>query len=369
MTSTIQEQKNIRPPEPISVLAPDGLLQPGMHLEESPELLLALYRWMNFGRLFDTRLINLQRQGRLLTYAPIAGQEATQVACSLSLQTDDWLFGSYRDGLACVVHGLPAEHVALFFRGHPKAGMVPPQVNVFGQQIGIAEQIPHAVGVAWGMKLRRATSATLALFGDGATSEGAFHEGINFAGVMRAPVVLVCQNNGWAISVPRYKQTASETLAQKALAYGIPGRLVDGNDVIAMYRETQAALTRARNGEGPTLIEALTYRLGPHSTADDPRRYQSSAELTEWKDQRDPIMRLRICLEREGLWSEAQQTALDEELRAQIAQSITAALTEPVPDPETLFEQVYAEPSPQLLLQRAELLASLKQSQRGVTFP
>ncbi|GER89454.1 hypothetical protein KDW_36160 [Dictyobacter vulcani] len=242
-------------------------------------------------------------------------------------------------------------------------------MNVFGLQIGIAEQIPHAVGVAWGMKLKRAKTATLAMFGDGATSEGAFHEGANFAGVFKAPVVLVCQNNGWAISVPRSRQTASETLAQKAVAYGITGRLVDGNDVLAMYRETTAALKQARSGQGPTLIEAVTYRFGPHSTADDPQRYQPAGELTEWKDQRDPITRLRICLEREKLWDETRQRALEEELREYIARSITTALTEPIPAPETMFEQVYAEPTPILNQQRQELLDHLKATQKGVTFP
>ncbi len=368
MMSTTQEQ-GVRPPEPVSVLAPDGSLRPGARVEESTELLQKMYRWMTFGRIFDTRLVNLQRQGRLFTYAPVAGQEAAQVGSSLALQQEDWLFGSYRDGLASVVHGLPLEHVLLFFRGHPKAGKVPSDVNVFGQQIGIAEQIPHAVGVAWGMKLRKTNAATLALFGDGATSEGAFHEGLNFAGVLHAPVVFVCQNNGWAISVPRSSQTSSETLAQKAVAYGIAGRLVDGNDVLAMYREVGAALERARAGQGPTLLEAVTYRFGPHSTADDPKRYRSTTELTEWQDQRDPLTRLRVYLEREGLWNETRQKTLEEELRAEVATAVTAALTEPVPPPESMFEQVYATPSPLLEEQRHELVEYLKATEKGVTFP
>lgn len=368
MASIMQEQ-GLRPPEPISVLAPDGSLRPGAHVEESPELLQKMYRWMSFGRIFDTRLLNLQRQGRIITYAPEAGQEAAQIGSSLAMQQDDWLFGTYRDGLACMVHGLPTENVLFFFRGHPKAWAVPAGVNVFGQQIGIAEQIPHAVGAAWGMKLRKANTAVLALFGDGATSEGAFHEGTNFAGVLKAPVVLVCQNNGWAISVPRSSQTASETLAQKAVAYGIVGRLVDGNDVLAMYREVGAALERARTGQGPTLIEALTYRFGPHSTADDPKRYRPSAELTDWQDTRDPLLRLRVYLESQGMWDEARQKALEEELRAEVASLVTAGLTEPVPPPESLFDQVYETASPLLEEQRRELSAYRKATEKGVTFP
>ncbi len=368
MASIMQEQ-GVRLPEPISVLAPDGSLRPGAQIEESPELLQTMYRWMSFGRIFDTRLLNLQRQGRIITYAPVAGQEAAQIGSSLALQQEDWLFGTYRDGLACMAHGLPAEQVLFFFRGHPKAGMVPPGVNVFGQQIGIAEQIPHAVGAAWGMKLRKANTAVLTMFGDGATSEGAFHEGTNFAGVLKAPAVLVCQNNGWAISVPRSSQTASETLAQKAVAYGIVGRLVDGNDVLAMYREVRAALERARAGEGPTLIEALTYRYGPHSTADDPKRYRSSAELTDWQDTRDPLLRLRVYLESQGTWDETKQKSLEEELRAEVAKVVTAALTEPVQPPESLFDQVYETASPVLEEQRREMLAYLKATEKGVTFP
>ncbi len=368
MTSIIQEQ-GVRPPEPISILAPDGSIRPGERVEEPQELLLNMYRWMTFGRIFDIRLLNLQRQGRLFTYAPIAGQEAAQVGSSLALEQDDWLFGSYRDGLACTIHGLPSEHILLFFRGHPKAGVVPPNVNVFGQQIGIAEQIPHAVGAAWGMKLQHKQTASLAIFGEGATSEGAFHEATNFAGVLRAPVVLVCQNNGFAISVPRSAQTASETIAQKAVAYGIAGRYVDGNDVLAMYREVGAALRRARAGEGPTLIEAVTYRLGPHSGSDDPKRYRSDTELTEWQDQRDPLTRMRIYLEHEGLWDETKQQTLEEEVRAEVAQSVTNAFTEPIPPPESMFEHVYATPSPLLDAQRQELLEYIKATEKGVTFP
>jgi pyruvate dehydrogenase E1 component alpha subunit len=219
------------------------------------------------------------------------------------------------------------------------------------------------------MKLRKAKTAVLALFGDGATSEGAFHEGTNFSGVLKAPVVLVCQNNGWAISVPRTSQTASETLAQKAVAYGIVGRLVDGNDVLAMYREVRAALDRARAGEGPTLIEALTYRYGPHSTADDPKRYRSSAELTDWQDTRDPLLRLRVYLESQGMWDETKQKALEEELRAEVATLVTAGLTEPVQSPESLFDQVYETASPLLEEQRREMLAYIKATEKGVTFP
>lgn len=355
--------------QPFSVLAPDGTPQAGTQIDEPPDLLRKMYRWMLYGRIFDARLLNLQRQGRMFTYAPIIGQEAAQVGCSIALQQEDWLFGSYRDGLACVVHGMPLEHIILFFRGHPKAMMMPSDVHVFGQQIGIAEQIPHAVGVAWGMKLRKTRTATLAICGDGATSEGAFHEGLNFAGVLRAPFVLVCQNNGWAISVPREKQTASETLAQKAVAYGIPGYYVDGNDVIALYRVVCAALERARSGEGPTLIEAVTYRVGAHSASDDPRRYRSDAELLPWQDERDPLQRLQAYLLRAGLWDDTQQRQLETELREDVARAVTAAVMEPFPEPETLFDHVYATPLQAQQEQRQALSETRPSAQEGVKFP
>lgn len=338
--------------EPAGILAPDGTVRPGARVDEPPELLLEMYRWMVFGRTYDARLFSLQRQGRLTTYAPVTGQEAIQVACGLALRREDWLLTSYRDGLAGIVHGVPPEHLALFFRGHPRAGQVPPEVNAFPIQIGIAEQIPHAVGVAWGMKLRGAGTAALALFGDGATSEGAFHEGLNFAGVFKVPAVLVCQNNGWAISVPRSLQTAAETLAQKAVAYGIRGVQIDGNDALGVHRTVSEALARARAGEGPTLIEAITYRLGPHTTSDDPTRYRQDGDLADWRDDRDPLRRLRAYLEAAGLWDQARQEALEEDARQWVARAVTTALNEPVPPPEAMFDHVYAVPPPFLQAQR-----------------
>lgn len=358
MAETMQIHAEVQT-EPFGVLAPDGTLRPGVRVEESVDLVSEMYRWMIFGRVFDTRLFNLQRQGRISTYAPAAGQEAAEVACGLALRKTDWLFATYRDGLACTIHGRPAEHVIYYFTGHPKAGMAPRDVNVFPPQVGIAEQLPHAVGVAWGMKLRGAGTAALAMFGDGATSEGAFHEACNFAGVLKAPVVFVCQNNGWAISMPRSRQTASETIAQKAAAYGFPGGVVDGNDVLATYRVVSAALERARMGGGPTLIEALTYRLGPHTTSDDPTRYRPAEESSTWQSERDPLSRLRVYLDHSGLWDDARQQALEEEARERVARIVTTALAEPAPLPEAVFDNLYAALTPAMEAQRRELLDDL----------
>jgi TPP-dependent pyruvate/acetoin dehydrogenase alpha subunit len=227
-------------------------------------------------------------------------------------------------------------------------------VHCFPIQIGIADQIPQGVGVAWGMKLRKAGTATLVMFGDGATSEGAFHEGMNFAGVFQVPAVFLCQNNGWAISTPRVRQTHSETIADKGKAYGIPALQVDGNDVVAVYREVKAALVRARTGGGPTLIEALTYRLGAHTTSDDPTRYRPSSELTEWRETRDPLARLRTYLESARLWDAAKQEELEREIQARVAAAVTAALETPMPASDVMFDHLFAEDTPILATQRRE---------------
>ncbi|MDB5058654.1 MAG: pyruvate dehydrogenase (acetyl-transferring) component, alpha subunit [Chloroflexi bacterium] len=340
---------------PVRVLDVDGTPAVNVEIDEPPELLLDMYRWMVFGRTFDNRLMSLQRQGRLSTYAPVAGQEAIQVGCGLALNDDDWALGTYRDGLACIVHGMPAEQLPLYFRGHPLACRMPPGVNVLPEQICIAEQIPQAVGIAWGMRLRGAKSAVVAMFGEGATSEGAFHEAANFAGVFNTPVVFLCQNNGWAISTPRSRQTASESIAIKAAAYGIAGIQVDGNDVIASYRAMHHALERARSGEGPTLVEALTYRLGPHTTSDDPTRYRPNEELAAWRDTRDPVGRLRAYLERAGLWDDARQASLEEDVNNRVAQTVRTAIDEPEPPPEVMFDYTYAVLPPALEAQRREV--------------
>jgi pyruvate dehydrogenase E1 component alpha subunit len=348
---------------PFGILADDGTLVEGHSLEEPPELLLSMLRWMVLGRAFDRRMFNLQRQGRLGTYAPIAGQEATLVGCGLALRDGDWFLGSYRDGLTAAIHGKPLEHIPHFYSGHPKTGIAPAGVHAPPLQVSVADQIPHAVGIAWGMKLRRAGTASLVLFGDGATSEGAFHDAANFAGVLHVPAVLICQNNGWAISVPRSSQTAATTIAQKAIAYGMPGEMVDGNDAVAVYRRVSRALERARSGGGPTLIEAITYRVGPHTTSDDPTRYRPAEELALWQNWRDPISRLRSYLEQRSLWSSEHQAALEEETNEEVGRIVQSFLNEPPPAPEAIFDHVYAVPPPHLQEQRDILTAHIASCQ------
>ncbi|MCL6596134.1 MAG: pyruvate dehydrogenase (acetyl-transferring) E1 component subunit alpha [Firmicutes bacterium] len=335
------------------ILAPDGKLV-GEMPALGPDTLRDMYRIMVLARTFDQRALNLQRQGRIGTFAPAAGQEASQVGAVFAMRRDEWLFPTYRSHPAMLAHGMPLDRLFLYPMAHPLGGVAPPGVAIYSVAISIAAHLPHAAGAAWASRIRRESKGFVALFGDGATSEGDFHEAMNFAGVFRAPLVFLCENNGWAISVPREHQTASETIAQKAVAYGFGGEVVDGNDVLAVYQATSEALERARAGEGPTLIEAQTYRLGPHTTADDPTRYRKPEELTE-AERIDPILRLRLFLEGRDLWSEKEEAAL----RAEAQESVRAAYQKAQETPPMalgdLVPYVYAEVPPYLAAEREEM--------------
>src|SRR5437868_13007826 len=234
---------------------------------------LDLYRQLVLLRTYDERSLIYHRQGRIGTYAIFFDHEAMQVGSVYALADEDWIFPSYRESAIGLLRGMPPATVLSWWRGHPSGWWNPLDYNLASICVPIATHVPHAVGLAWGKKLRGEQTVTIAYFGDGATSEGAFHEGANFAGVMRAPLVLFCNNNQWAISTPVSAQTRAETLADKAVGYGIPGTRVDGGDVLAVYEATREAVERARSGDGPTFIEAVTYRAAPHATADDPRTY------------------------------------------------------------------------------------------------
>ena len=250
--------------------------------------LLELHRQLVLLRTYDERSVVYHRQGRIGTYAIFWGHEAMQVGSAFALEREDWIFPSYRESAIGLLRGLPAATILSWWRGHPSGWWNPADWNVASICVPIATHVPHAAGLAWGKKLRGETACAIAYFGDGATSEGAFHEGANFAAVMRAPLVLFCNNNQWAISTPLSAQTAAETLADKAVGYGIPGVRVDGGDVLAVYEATRDAVARARAGEGPTLIEAVTYRAAPHATADDPAAYIDLERVEEEKQRRVP---------------------------------------------------------------------------------
>lgn len=295
-----------------------------------PELYQTMYRDMVLSRTLDRRMLALQRQGRLGTYAMLEGQEAVQIGSALALEPHDFVFPSYREHGVEITRGLPMEVLLAYWKGLPNAAWDIEKYRTGIVTVPIASQLPHAVGYSYMTKLRGEDTVTVTYFGDGATSEVDFHSGMNFAGVWKTPTVFICANNLYAISVPYDKQTASETIAQKAVAYGFDGIRVDGMDPIAMYLATRAAVQRARNGQGPTLIEAMTYRYGPHATADDPTLYRSDDEVEEWK-KRDPIERLRRFLESRGEWDERVGEKVAMEITDAVDAAVVSLESQPMP--------------------------------------
>jgi pyruvate dehydrogenase E1 component alpha subunit len=316
--------------------------------------LLELHRWLVLLRTYDERSVVYHRQGRIGTYAIFWNHEAMQAGSVYALEREDWIFPSYRESAIGLLRGMPASTILSWWRGHPAGWWNPRDWNVASICVPIATHVPHAAGFAWGKKLRGESTCAIAYFGDGATSEGAFHEGANFAAVMRAPLVLFCNNNQWAISTPLSAQTAAESLADKAAGYGIPGVRVDGGDVLAVYEATRDAVARARAGEGPTLIEALTYRAAPHATADDPSAY-IDAERVEEEKRNECLGRYEAYLTRLGLLTaEAVEAARAEAVELMRA-GIAAAEAEPPADPGLVFEHAYADPLPSLASDLQEL--------------
>jgi len=336
----------------VSVLDEHGAIC-GTLPDLSSEQWIGLYAWMVKARAFDQKMINLQRQGRVGTYAPFSGQEAAQIGSFAALDQRDWITTSYRELAGLMYHGLPIEQAMLVSMGHPDAGNMPGHLNIFPIQIIIAAQLLHAVGTAWASKLKGEGSISVTYFGDGATSEGDFHEALNLASVQQIPVIFFCQNNQWAISLPASKQMATPTIAQKATAYGIEGVRVDGNDVLAVYQVMKTAVQRARRGEGPTLIEAVTYRLGSHSTADDPTRYRDHAEWKEWKENRDPLNRYRTFLQHQGLWHEEMERDIQDQAKQEIEAAVVKAESLPKAVPTTVFDHVF-ETMPKRFVQQKE---------------
>jgi pyruvate dehydrogenase E1 component alpha subunit len=312
------------------VLRDDGSIDASRDPRMPDGLVVRAYREMKRLRLLDARMILLQRQGRVGFYGACTGQEATPIATALALRTSDWVFPGLRESVMMLVRGFPlAKYIAQIFgnSGDVLKGRQMPShmsgksVNYVSWSSCIGTQLPHAVGAAWAAKLQKKDSLVVGFMGDGATSEPDFHNAINFAGVFRVPCILMCQNNHWAISVPTSRQTASQTLAVKGRAYGVPSVRVDGNDVLAVYGAVSEAAVRARSGGGPTFIECLTYRIGAHSTSDDPTRYRSQDEVDAWM-KKDPVARLRRHLVYKGLLDDAQDLALEKELNAEIVAAL-----------------------------------------------
>ncbi len=329
------------------VLDEEGHCDESLAPSLSDKELQRLYEWMVLTRTFDEKALNLQREGRLGTYAPVLGQEAAQVGSAYALHPSDWMFPSFRELGVFLVRGLPMRMIFQYWSGDERGSEIPQGENDLPVAIPVGTHIPHAVGTAIAAKLKGDPIAVIVYFGDGATSKGDFHEGMNFAGLFKAPIVFLCQNNHWAISVPLKQQTASATLAQKAIAYNFPGIAVDGNDVLGVYKVTREALERARQGEGPTLIECITYRMGDHTTADDASRYRPKDEVAYWK-RRDPIDRFRLYLEQRRLWNRDYE----EEVRADSVKQVQAAVHDfeslPPAPPEDFFYHLFQEMTPPL---------------------
>ncbi|MFH1010259.1 MAG: pyruvate dehydrogenase (acetyl-transferring) E1 component subunit alpha [bacterium] len=334
----------------------DKELEPKLKEKE----LIQLYRAMLLGREVDQRMLKLQRQGRIGTFGPSTGQEAAHCAPAFAMSEKDWLIGAFREVGARLVRGEPLIQPLLFHNGYEEGNRQPEGKRNLPISIIVASQALHAVGIAYAMKYRGETeSAVVTFFGDGATSQGDFHEALNFAVVWKVPVVFICQNNQWAISLPRRKQTSSKTLAQKAIAYAMPGIQVDGNDALAMYQATKEALDRAHAGEGPTFIEAVTYRLMMHTTADDPKKYRTEEEVEAWQ-KRDPLVRFRIYLEKKGIWDEERQKKMEEDIKSEIEAAVKEFESLADFKPDAPFDFVFGTRHDEIEEQRQAFLEELR---------
>ncbi|MEM0147349.1 MAG: pyruvate dehydrogenase (acetyl-transferring) E1 component subunit alpha [Candidatus Micrarchaeaceae archaeon] len=323
----------------MQILSEDGTvdksLLPG---DLNNEKIISMYKYMNFARALDTKTLSLQRQGRAVTYAPLVGEEATQVGSAMAMRANDIFVPNFRQHAVYLIRGLPLELYFIYWRGFEEGGAIPKNVNGLPVIVPVASQVPHAVGFAFAQKYKSTGNAVITYVGDGGTSEGDFYEAINFAGVFKLPLVIIIENNQWAISVPRRKQTAAETLAQKGIAAGIDSVQVDGNDVFAVYKATKDAIEASK--EKPTIIECITYRMSMHTTADDPTKYRTDEEVEEWR-KKDPIDRLKKYIYANGLWNDEKENAMREEQ----ANAIDAAVEKAEqfkPDPKSMFENVYS---------------------------
>lgn len=313
-----------------------------------------IYEILILSRTFDQYALSLQREGRIGTYASILGQEASQIGSAFAIERSDWIFPSFREMGVYITMGYPLDMLFQYWSGDERGMKTPDDLNIFPLCIPVGTQIPHAVGAAMAAKYKKDKIAVICYFGDGGTSKGDFHEGMNMAGVFKLPVVFICQNNQWAISVPREKQTASKTLVQKAFAYGFEGIQVDGNDVFAVYKATKEALDKARSGGGPTFIECFTYRVSDHTTADDATRYRSREEVEEWKA-RDPVLRLKLFMEKNGIWTEQYQKEIEEKARVMVDEAVKKEETIERPYPKDMFAYTYEKPTPRQIRQMRQI--------------
>lgn len=351
--------------EYLSILDGDGHVDAALDPKLDGDLSLHIYRLMLSARLLDERCIKMQRQGRIGTYGPCRGQEACHCAATVVMKPEDWVVHAFREPGSFYHRGWPLETVLKFWGGYEEGCRPPDGVNDTPIAVPIASQIPHAMGIAWGMKLRGDNRAVLCYCGDGGTSEGDFHEALNFAGVYNLPVVFFIQNNQWAISIPREAQTASETIAQKCVAYGFDGLQLDGNDPLAVYVGTKEAVDRAKSDGGPTLIEAVTYRLGVHTTADDPTKYRSDEEVKRW-EKLDPIPRFQKYLLNRKLLDKKLVDEIEKDVLKEVADAVDRYEASRDVDPLECFPHTYAELPDELIEQKEEFRAALERENVGM---
>lgn len=349
--------------ERFQVLDKDGkVVNKELEPKIDDETLIEMYKTMSLARVQDIKALQYQRQGRMLTFAPVQGQEAAQIGPMAAVDKKDWLVPAFRESAAMLYHGVTLEQIYLYWYGNETGSRFNDGVNVLPVNVPIGSQINHAAGIAYASKIQKQGVVAVTYIGDGGTSHGEFHEGMNFAAVYDAPMIAIVQNNQYAISTPRHKQTRSETIAQKALSYGIPGIQVDGNDVLAMYAVVKEARERALDGKGPTLIEAFTYRLGPHTTSDDPTIYRKDEEVEEWKT-KDPLIRFRKYLSNKKLWNQEKEDKLQEALKAEVNKVFKKVEASNEPTLDEVFEHTYGALTPELKKQKAAYEAYLKESE------
>ena len=335
------------------------IVKPDLEPKLSKEELIKMYKTMSLGRIADIKALQYQRQGRMLTYPPNRGQEATQVGSIAALDEKDWLSPAFRELNMFLYRGISLESIYLYWYGNEWGNHFPIEKHVLPVNVIIGSQVTHAAGLAYASKVLKKNEVALATIGDGGTSHGEFYEGLNFAASYNAPLVVVIQNNQYAISTPRKKATKAETLAQKAVAFGIPGIQVDGNDILAMYVATKQAVEYAREGNGPVLIEAVTYRLGAHTTSDDPTIYRSNEEVQEW-EKKDPLIRFKKYLIDKKYWSEEEDQKLEEENTNFVGETFRKVESTGDAKLIDIFQYTYKEMTPQLKEQYEEMKAFLE---------
>ena len=354
--------------EHLSILDEHAKLDEKLEPSLSNDDLKTMYRYMLLARRTDERMLMMQRQGRLGTFPQSSGHEAISMGSMFTITKDDWVVPAYRELAGMLYRGWPIETIMLYWNGFEEGAKVPEGVNDTPMCVPVASQLLHAAGIGMAMNIKKEKKVVLTYFGDGSSSEGDAHEALNFAAVFQAPVVFICLNNQYAISVPIKKQMRAETVAQRAIGYGMPGIRVDGNDVLSVYTATKEAVERARRGEGPSLIECLTYRTTPHTTADDPKRYRSEEEGQMWL-KREPLKRLATYLEKKGALSAAQRSTMEEEIDVEIKSAVqraeVLAKSEELLNPLNMFNYMYAELPQNLIEQRDELSAYLQKNKKA----